>query len=241
MPMYGNASKKSSTMPAPPMPTPPPMPLPPLGGVAGRMAQLGGSADVAPTWVHPAVNPLPQIAPMPEPSLPGQVAPPPAPMMPNMPNTPRMPAAQAVDSSAVAPGWAAANPMASPTGGEMFGAPIRTGIFRQMFRTGKQVGGPAGDALMNIGKPPMAAPPPMGPMGRPEEAAGPKYTIPPLPPAPQAPGREQHPPHLRAAYNRSAPTPPERGGRAGRLMNRVRGGATTSPRPQERRVGRGAY
>ncbi len=130
------------------------------------------------------------------------------------------PPSQAVpptDSAGLPSGWAAANPMASPSGGEMFGAPVRQGVFRDLYRLGKQSGMPS---LMNIGKPPLAPDDPLAGMapdttGMPGFPPAPidQVQMPPLPPSPTPPlnlGVGPQQPH-------------QFPGRAGRLASRLHG------------------
>lgn len=251
MPMYGSA-KKSKAADTGMMPPPDAFtsPLPGAAStIANRMLNLGGSADVAPTWganMSVPPMPVPSALPVEAPPIPPPIPPLTDPAALPPANVPAPPPAQ----PPVPPGLAAANPFATATGGEIFGAPIRRGIFRQLYQAGKGLGGAAGESLMNTGKPPMpqtGAPPgfhlmPDGAMmsdaamGRTPEAPPPPR-VPQLPPAPQAPGRDQYPAHLRAAYGRQQPPRQQSGGRAGRLMDRMRSGPRRETRPMPRRAG----
>lgn len=84
------------------------------------------------------------------------------------------------------PGLAVANPGANQGGGPTgMQGDIRSDIFKQLYRVGKQSGN---IDLMNMGMPPMEPEgPPEPPPFPSQEDAGPAVTMPPLPPAPQAP------------------------------------------------------
>jgi len=195
--------------------------------MAQRYGGMYGSSDVTPRWAQPTgfgypnapvlgntapMGIFPNAAPPPVPTAEGAKAPPPPPKMPN-------------------PGVSAMNPIA---GGDMFGSDVRKPIFRQLYRTGKQVGGAAGEALMNVGKPTI---PEADPFAKPPAEEPPRPMVAP-PPSAAPPPRDQWPAHLRT-QEMAQDQPKQMGSpRMQRLMSRVRGQAPMSD-PRMMR-GRGA-
>lgn len=116
---------------------PAPPPISPVD-LRMRMGMMGGSADVAPVWgMAGGFEPAPYANPSPFPTSP--FAPPPVPLASNAPRMPSPVASAPEESVAPSSPWAAANPLAaSASGGEMFGAPIREGIFKQLYRAGRR-------------------------------------------------------------------------------------------------------
>jgi hypothetical protein len=98
---------------------------------------------------------------------------------------------------------------ASQTGGPS-AAPgdIRSGIFKDIYRRGRQSGN---HALMDMMRPPLPEEDPfagmqLGPIEDPEEDfTGPMANVPPLPPSPGAPDPSMYPPHLRAGLPSATP------------------------------------
>jgi hypothetical protein len=95
---------------------------------------------------------------------------------------------------------------ASQTGGPS-GEPgdIRSGIFKDIYRRGRQSGN---GQLMDMMRPPVPEDDPfagmqLGPIEEPEEDfSGPMANVPPLPPSPGAPDPSMYPPHLQAMMPR---------------------------------------
>lgn len=95
-------------------------------------------------------------------------------------------------------------PAAAQTGGPSAPPPdIRSGVFQDIYRRGRQSGN---GQLMDMMRPPEPQGDPfagmqLGPIEEPEE----DFSLPPLPPSPGAPDPSQYPPHLQAGMPSATP------------------------------------
>ena len=216
MPMAGAKNKDPYV---PQQPTAPAAPLDFHALMRQRFGGMYGSADVAPTWLGPS----PQEPPMGGYGTPvlGNAMMPAAPLPPQgspaAPPLPRMPAAPPV------------NPL---PGAAPYPQQLAQGIFKQLYQSGRQAGGVAGDALMGRATPyvpskqpdvrqdPMAMMPP-----RPGQEEPPRQMVPDLPPAP-----EPYDPRRTGPQGGPNPAAPKYGGRVGRRMADRAGQAGPMPR-----------
>lgn len=153
------------------------------GAYGAQLAAQYGMAPTPPVWAMDPTNmvpysyPTPFGSPMGAPMAPGMTPTMPTTEMPEMPKAPKVPD----------PTLAAAPPMMANATGGMTTAnqDLRGSVMKQLYRYGKHMNGPVGDAFMGMGAPPQA-PDPLAALNPPQPEPE-RRPMPQLPPSPMGP------------------------------------------------------